>query len=409
MIKVRIPFLLSMCLLTLVARPVDPAQPRLQDFDQAVAFVRRQYAWPERIELDALVRTFRPRIAQAVSPEAFQRVLEGFLDGLGDAHSHLGSNRLDSWCLPPGQVAAEWRNGRAIVAAVWRGSDAERAGVQSGMEILEWNGKPLAEALQERAPRLPAHLHEDQARWRLNALLAGRHNAGCRLTLREGATQRDLEIPADAPADQSLPEPHLLAGQIGIIAFQELGSKTQIERIDAALARFPEARAWVLDLRGLRVGGDTAVTVPIMGRFVDRPMIYAWMRRRNRKGLGKAWPEWVKPRGEVFRGPLVILVDAWTASAAEGLAMGLSGMGRGTAVGTRMAGLGAAVHSINLSHSGLRVQISSEPVFDLRHRPRTAFQPDIVVDLAASGDPILEAGLQEASRGLAESSQGMDR
>jgi len=221
------------------------------------------------------------------------------------------------------------------------------------------------------------------------------------LTLREGSAQLDIEIPAEAPADQQLPEPRVLAGGIGIIAFQELGSKLQIERMDAALARFPEARAWVLDLRGLRVGGDTAVTLPIMGRFVMRATIYSWMRRRNGKGLGKAWPEWVKPRGEVFQGPLVVLVDPWTASAAEGLAMGLSGVGRARVVGTRMAGLGAAVHSIRLGHSGLRVQISTEPVYDARRRPRNAFRPEVEVDLGAPGDPILEAGLREATRCLA--------
>ena len=81
--------------------------------------------------------------------------------------------------------------------------------------------------------------------------------------------------------------------------------------------------------------------------------------------------------------------------------MGLSGLGRAKVVGTRMAGLGAAVHSITLRHGGLRVQISTEPIFDAQQRPRTAFQPDIAVDLAQPGDPILEAGLREVQRSLA--------
>lgn len=391
----------AVCLSAPTTSPANTTSARLKDFDQMVSFVRAKYAWPERIDLDALAAAFRPKIAKADLPDEFHRLMEDFLDGCGDAHSHLGSNRQDSWCLPPGQVAAEWRDGKAMVAAVWHGSAAEKAGMRPGMEILRWNGKPLEAALLERAPHLPSPMHEDQNRWRLNALLAGRHDQGCRLTVMDRGLLQEINIPPGDPVAPPLPESRLLEKNIGIIAFQELGSEAQVERMDAALARFPKARAWILDLRGLRVGGDTTVVLPIMGRFMEKAGVYAWMQRRNGQGLGKAWPEKAMPRGKVFHGPLVILVDPWTASAAEGLAMGLSGLGRAKVVGTRMAGLGAAVHSITLRHSGLRVQISTEPIFDAQQRPRTAFQPDIAVDLAQPGDPILEAGLREVQRSLA--------
>lgn len=392
--------LLSLSCLLALGAAVPEDRARVRDFDQMVAFVRTRYAWPERIDLDRMVAAMRSRAAEAADPAAFHRVLEDFLDGLGDAHSHLGSNSLASWCLPPGQVAAEWQGDRAVLVGVWAGSPAEKAGLRPGMVVRAWNGLPLPDALRARAPLLPEPPHPEVARWRLNALLAGRHNQGCRLTVEDALGIRQVDLPAGDPVDPPLPDARILEGGIGHIAFQELGSATQVARMEAALARFPQARAWILDLRGLRVGGSTSVTLPIMGRFLEKPGVYAWMQRRQGRRLGRPWAEPVKPRGRTFRGPLVVLVDPWTASAAEGMAMGLSGLGRAVVVGTRMAGLGAAVHSITLRHSGLRVQISTEPVLDVRRRPRNEFRPDRRVDLGGPGDPILEAGIQEAQRRL---------
>jgi carboxyl-terminal processing protease len=393
-------FLLSLSCLVALGAATPDGRARVRDFDQMVAFVRVRYAWPERIDLERMRAALRPRAAGAADPAAFHEVLEDFLDGLGDAHSHLGSNRPASWCLPPGQVAAEWQGDRAVLVGVWPGSPAAEAGLRPGMVVRAWNGLPLSEALRARAPLVPEPPHPEVARWRLNALLAGRHNQGCRLTVEDALGIRQLDLPAGDPTDPPLPEARIIEGAIGHIAFQELGSTAQVARMDAALGRFPQARAWIIDLRGLRVGGSTGVTLPIMGRFLEKPGIYAWMQRRRGPRLGRPWAEPAKPRGSIFRGPLVVLVDPWTASAAEGMAMGLSGLGRATVVGTRMAGLGAAVHSITLRHSGLRVQISTEPVLDVHHRPRSDFRPDLLVDLAGPGDPILDAGIREVKRRL---------
>jgi hypothetical protein len=88
---------------------------------------------------------------------------------------------------------------------------------------------------------------------------------------------------------------------------------------------------------------------------------------------------------------------------AEGMAIGLDGMGRATVVGTRMAGLNGAVFDLELPHTGIRVSYPAEKLTHLDGTPREEFVPPVLVNLldgevAALGDPILETGVRTARR-----------
>ena len=94
-------------------------------------------------------------------------------------------------------------------------------------------------------------------------------------------------------------------------------------------------------------GGDTAIAVPILGRFLREKRQYAWMARRDGDRLGRRWAEFVEPRGPwTYEAKVVVAVDRFSVSMAEGFAMAMDGMKRGTVVGTRMAGLGAAIDQV---------------------------------------------------------------
>ncbi len=372
-----------------------PASPQVQDFDQAFAFLQATYAWGSRVEWDLLRQAFRERAQRAERPADFMRVMEDLLDQLADAHTHLGSNLGDSWRLPPGAVAAEWKGEEAVITAVLPGSRAAASGVRPGLRILEIHGKPLMEALEARRPRFLKGLEDEDLHWMLNATLAGRHGEGLSLKVSgPDGVVRALSVPAGEDQDPPVPEPRLLPGDIGYIAFRDFGSEAVIQRMDEALTRFPQARGWILDVR-LNYGGDTANMLPLLGRFFPRRTRFAAMRKREGAGLGSPWEEYIPSRSKTFEGPLAVLVTPWTMSTAEGLAMAVQGTLRGVAVGTRMAGLGAAVKSLTLKHSGLRLQVSAEPVYDLFMRPRSALRPKVPVNLAtAKGeDPILDAAV----------------
>ncbi len=372
-----------------------PVSAQVQDFDQAFAFLQATYAWAPRVEWELLRAEFRARAAKADTPQAFIRVMEDLLDQFADAHSHLGTNLADSWRLPPGAIAAEWRGEDAVILAVLPGSHAEAAGVKAGMRILGVNGKPLKEALEARRPLFLKGVEDEDLHWMLNSLVGGRHDQGLTLSLKTAAG--DVKEFKVAPGDDGfprLPETTLLPNGVGYIAFQDFGNEELIKRMDEALSRFPQARGWVLDLR-YNTGGDTEVMLPILGRFFGKRTRFAQMRKRVGPSLGSPWDEFVPSRGKTFEGPLAVLVSPWTMSVAEGMTLAVQGTLRGVAVGTRMAGLGAAVKSIQLKHSGIRVQVSAEPVYDLFLRPRSDLRPKVTVNLATAtgADPILDAAL----------------
>ncbi len=368
---------------------------QLEDFDQAFNFIKATYAWGERVEWDLLRTEFRPKAAAATTPAAFIRVMEDLLDQLADAHSHLGTNLADSWRLPPGDLAAEWRGNEAVVLAVKRGSRAEAAGLKAGMKVLGVQGQPLAQAILSRQSSFLKGMEDEDRHWTLNALLAGRHDAAMNLKVRDfGGKELEIKVAAGADQEPSLPETRMLPGDVGYIAFTDFGSDAQVKRMDEALERFPQAKGWILDLR-YNSGGDTQVMKPVLGRFLSRKVRFAFMRKRDGESLGTPWEESLSPRGKVFDGPLAVLVSPWTQSVSEGAAMAVQGTLRGIVFGTRMAGLSAGVKSLTLKHSGLHVQVSAEPVYDLFMRPRSAFRPKVLIDLATAkgDDPILDAAL----------------
>ena len=371
-----------------------PAQ-QAADFDEAFAFLQATYAWGDRVEWELLKAEFRPKALAAHDDRAFHRVLEDLLDQLADAHTHLGSNLADSWRLPPYDVAAEWRDEHAVITAVLPGSLAEQAGLRAGMKVLGVGGKPLKEALERRRPTFLKGLEDEDLHWMLNSLLAGKRGEA-RVLKVQGASGgvREVTVPEGPAAAWPEPETRLLPGDIGLIAFTDFGSEAAVKRMDDALERFPQARAWILDVR-YNSGGDTAFMKPVAARFFSRRARFAMMRKREGNRLGAPWEEFLMPRGKAFEGPVSVLVSPWTMSVAEGLALAFQGTLRGMAVGTRMAGLGAAVQSLTLKHSGLRVQVSAEPVYDLFLRPRSALRPKVPVDLATAkgSDPILDAAV----------------
>ncbi|MDB4913857.1 MAG: hypothetical protein JWM95_1501 [Gemmatimonadetes bacterium] len=85
-----------------------------------------------------------------------------------------------------------------------------------------------------------------------------------------------------------------------------------------------------------------------MGRFIARSLAYQRVAPR----LGEPYVRYVDARGPWrYSAPLVVLVGRWTGSMAEGIAIGLDGMQRGSVVGTAMAGLAGAVEDVTLGCS----------------------------------------------------------
>jgi carboxyl-terminal processing protease len=171
-----------------------------------------------------------------------------------------------------------------------------------------------------------------------------------------------------------------------------------VPAFDRALRRFehPADRGRALG------GGDTAIARLIIGDSSQRAAIRVDDKPRWTR-LGPRRPEFVDARGPwTYSAPVVVLVDRFSVSMAEGFAMALSGLGRARIVGTRMARLGAAVGRIELPYSKIAIQISTEPVYAIDGTPRWELEPDVVVNPrggADGNDPFIAAAIEELERG----------
>lgn len=368
------------------------------DFDQFWRILDEGYCFFDEKATDwGRVRAlYGPRAAAATSAKAFAEIVGLALDELYDAHTHISDPPEGSHRWPPYDMLVEPQGHEAQVLDVRAGSAAAAAGLRPGDVITTVDGVPVAEVAAAAMPVCLGRPDPVAEAYALNVAVAGRRGAPRVLGLDTGAV---LELPLLKGGDEPDISFRWLDRDIGLIRIASFANTDAIAAFDAALAELRHAKGLVLDVRR-NGGGDTAIARPIMGRFITEQAPYAQMRRREGRGLGPAWIEYVEPRGPfTYAGPVVVLTDRWSASMAEGFPMGMRGLGRARIVGRPMMRLGAAVLIIELPQSGLSLQYSAEPVYDVAGQPRWTMSPD--VETQPGADELAE-GLVELRRMIAD-------
>lgn len=376
----------------------------VDDFDRLWEFVRQEYAFldDKAIDWQEVRERYRPRAAKAADRRELLSVLEATLDQLYDPHCMFNTNAGDSWHPVPRDLWVERIDGSVVVTAVRGHSAAAAAGIRVGDSVFRIGSIEVDRIAALRMPHGLTREHREADAWSLLSAVSGRHDEGRTFSMRRwrycaNHTFTLIGTPADPrPAVES----RLIDG-LGYIRIGTFSASGVIEAFDQALDELVDCPALILDVRE-NGGGDTAIARPILGRLVRERTQYAWMARRQGDGLGERWAEFVEPRGSTYDGPVVVLVDRFSVSMAEGFAMAIHGMKRGRIVGTRMAGLGAAIGRVELPYLGASAQISTEPVYHVDGTPRWMLRPDVEVDLLKADpdneDPILDAGLLEVRR-----------
>jgi carboxyl-terminal processing protease len=376
------------------------------DFDALSKDVAENYAYfDSRLTNWAGVPgLYQGELAKVKTREDFIGVLERVLDELCDAHAQLTVNTARSPRLVPSgaDIWAEWIGGKAIVLEVREDSDARRAGIRAGAEVLALDDVPIGEAVKSRIGRSLTRIDDAVRSWALRAALAGRHNQERRLWLRQGGSELRATLPA---ADQFTSRVNRITARtlqdnVGDIRFHDsLGDSRVVVEFDLALAQLGTVRGLILDLRDTPSGGNTSVARGILGRFVaaEKPYQKHLLPSEEREtGVRRSWLELVTSREPIWRRPVAVLVGRWTGSMGEGLAIGFDGTGAGTVVGTPMARLRGATYRFELPHSGIGVNIPAEKLFHVNGTPREAFVPPVPVNPADSEGPDRDPWIEKA-------------
>jgi C-terminal processing protease CtpA/Prc len=422
---------LSCSTLAASARAVPRSDPEVTpaaaqaDFDALWRYVAENYAYFDSRSTDwaAVPALYKADLAKVRSRSELVGVLERVLDELCDAHAQLTVNTASSPRLVPSgaDLWAEWREGRAIVTQVRDASDAERAGLRAGAEILALDSVAIGDAIQSRIGRSVKLVDDGVRSWSLRAVLAGRHGRSRRIRFRMDGSEGERELPA---ADQfgrrkGRMESRTLPGNVGYIRLNDsLGDPGLIPEFDAALSGFESSSGGlILDLRDTPSGGNTTVARAIMGRFVRAEKPYqkhSLPSEERRTGIRRSWLELVSPRGKApFPQPVAVLVGRWTGSMGEGLAIGFDGTTSAIVVGTPMAGLPGATEHFELPRSLIGVNVPTEKLFHVNGAPRESFQPPVLVTLeelrSPDGDPWIRKAVETLSGTIRRGSPQRDR
>ena len=383
-----------------------------KDFDYFLEAIQQDYCYWDKKQTDwARVKTiYAPALDTVHSRSGFVTLLEDILYELYDHHAGLSTNTSESQRLVPTgtDLWAEYnREGKPVIVEVRRGFGAFTEGLKPGMEIKAFNDIPIDEAIKPFLGKSFRSMPQDAKNYALRVLLAGKHNRSRKITINTQPGEKDFypDEPGNFLEGNKYKEDleTKIYDDIGYIRINNsLGNNDLISSFDSALLKMQNTKALILDLRETPSGGNTTVARAILGSFITKDGFYQkheLTAEQRQFGVKRSWVEIVSPRSHPYIKPLVVLVDHWTGSVGEGIAIGFDALKRATVIGTKMAGLNGAIYSYTMPNTGIGFSFPVEKLFHVNGLPREDYVPGILVKPSSStSDDILNRALQELKR-----------
>lgn len=253
--------------------------------------------------------------------------INGFLSVYRDPHTYIMPLAMydeviassESRASSAGLVAR--RSGQElIVRKVFEGSSAAKAGVRKGDRIIALNGEPISRILPSR----------------VNEILRMRNSDRLGLQVLRQGQEKYLEI---LKAENVYPSVVArLMNQIGLITIHKFSKDAcQMTRQQLVSLKEQNAKGILLDLRD-NPGGQVEEAACVVGLFVPRGTFLFETRYLD---VSKPSDRYVSEDEQVYKGPLAVLVNSGSASAAEIVAGSLRDQNRAKLVGERTFGKGS--------------------------------------------------------------------
>jgi len=283
--------------------------------------------------------------------------------------AELDNNRLAGSFGDIGVDVARNDVGQFVIARVYHDNPAETARVMAGDIITDIDGKSVDIAAPDDS----------------EVLAAVRGDVGSKVILgleRNGARLQVEVIRAEIKIPSVFWQPVSSDRRIGLIQITNFTDRSPDEVKQAVTElRAQGAMAYVLDLRG-NGGGLVDSAIQVTGQFLDGgPVLYE--RSKNGSEIVFNAPL----GGATLSEPLVVLVNATTASAAEIVAGALQDRGRAVIIGQSTFGKGSAQTIFSLSDGSSLHVTTAEWRTPQRHRLQgQGLTPDILTKLIDGQD-----------------------
>jgi len=275
------------------------------------------------------------------------------------------------------------RDGWLTINAVLDGSPAQRAGLKPGDRFLLIDGVPARDMPMLEAIR------------RMRGEPGTRVRVAVRRNHVEDAIERELtrELVAIRAVDARVLEDATVMLRLRV--FQETTAselRRALEQSQKAAAPHGGIRGMVIDLRD-NPGGLVAAAVDVADEFLDEGVIVETRGRGDRV----LQTQTASRAGARLEFPIVLLVNARTASAAEILAGALRDHERAVVVGERTFGKGSVQNVIGLP-DGSAIKLTTARYYTPSGRAIQArgIEPDVVVEASSVPRSLLDAPIREA-------------
>jgi carboxyl-terminal processing protease len=315
-----------------------------------------------------------------VEPVERQRLVEGAIKGMvAELDPHSGYLPPQDWSILQSDtegkfggvgVEVDFRDEYVMVIAPIEGSPAQRAGVLPGDHIIAIDNQPV----RDKSP-------DDLIR-----LMRGAPGSKVTLTVKRSSKDELIHFTLTREVIEVASVAHkLMVDDVGYIRIKQFQTGTHDELVDAAGKLEAESHGplsgLILDLRN-NPGGLVDEAAAVADEFLSGGVIYTTRHRGKVVDAVRA-----TPGGVLRRGPLVVLVNEYSASAAELVAGALQDQGRGSVVGAKTFGKGSVQTLLDLpGGAGLRLTTMRYYTPSGRAIQARGIQPDVQLEAAYVAD-----------------------
>jgi len=405
---------------------------RQENFDFICDAIDKTYAcfdlkaidWP-----DVRLR-YQKQLDKVKSADDFYILVFHLVNELKDTHSWLNNYQPALLTSGPADLAVDMFDEKPYVISVKPNTEAARAGVKAGSEILEVDGLNVAEKVEQLRSCLPAcssqraFMHEAY-----RYLLAG--NEGSKVTIKlrwpDGgikmvALKRTVGLKRNGGigARAALTCPFELTRQkfvhfarhpsgLGYIWIESFNGREEIaDEFDRAITELRDTPGLILDIHD-NSGGYGNAQPRIVGRYLqDRTLVSIDYIKNGpgHKDLRREERFFEPKNGDwQYTKPVALLVNVVTGSATDLFACYMRSTGRVTTIGTTTHGNLSGVGAYAVLPCGLVVRISNGYICDDKNMPIecNGNKPDVTVspsisDFLKGKDPALDKAVALLSK-----------
>ncbi len=344
-------------------------------------------------ELEQFLAVYKKVKANYVDEVKDKQLMEGAIQGMLsslDAHSGF-LNRSDFENLQT-QIDGEYgglglsvtmEDGAVKVIAPTADTPADKAGMKSGDYITHLDGKLIVGGTLDEAVQA----------------MRGEPGTSIKLTVVRPGRDAPFDVTITRAVIELKPVRWKVQDKIGLItitAFSDSTGKDVAEAVRGVQRSLGEKPlGYVVDLRS-NPGGILQEAVAVSDVFLDNGEIVS-ERGRKRGDIQRWFAESMVP-GDVTRGaPVIVLVDAGSASASEIVAGALQDHHRGLVMGERSFGKGSVQNVLPLTRdTGLRLTIARYHLPSGRSVQEGGIKPDIPVPQLSDPDYASRVKIRES-------------